>query len=73
VSPALAGAAYVLAGLALGVYAATREYQDGALPRDRTSAGVVGLFVACFWPAVVAVVALGIAAHWCARLVRRVR
>ena len=67
------GVAYVLVGLGLGVYAATREYQDGALPHDTTSAGVVGFFVACFWPVVVAVIGLGVAAHWCARLVRRIQ
>jgi hypothetical protein len=61
--------AYALVGLSLGVYAATREYQEGSLPHDTTSAGVVGFFVALFWPVVVAVVALGIAAHWLARLV----
>jgi len=57
-------AAYVVVGLGLGIYAATREYQDGSLPHDNTSAGVVGFFVACFWPIVVAVIALGIAAYW---------
>lgn len=64
---------YALVGLGLGIYAATREYQDGSLPHDTTSAGVVGFFVACFWPVVVAVIALGIAAHEMARLVGRAR
>jgi Zn-dependent protease with chaperone function len=55
---------YIVIGLAAGLYAATREYQDGSLPNDTTSAGVVGFFVACFWPVVAAIIALGIAAHW---------
>jgi type III secretory pathway component EscS len=55
---------YAVVGISLGLYAATREYQDGSLPSDTTSAGVVGFFVACFWPVVVVVIAFGIAAHW---------
>jgi type III secretory pathway component EscS len=55
---------YAVVGLGLGLYAATREYQDGSLPHDDTSAGVVGLFVACFWPVVVVIIAFGVAAHW---------
>jgi hypothetical protein len=61
--------AYAIVGLGLGIYAATREYQDGSLPHDNTSAGVVGLFVACFWPVVVVIIALGIAANYLARLI----
>jgi type III secretory pathway component EscS len=56
--------AYAVIGLTLGLYAATREYQDGSLPYDDTSAGAVGFFVACFWPVVVVVIAFGVAAHW---------
>jgi nitric oxide reductase large subunit len=62
-------AVYAVIGLGLGLYAATREYQDGSLPHDNTSAGVVGLFVACFWPVVVAIIALGIVANQLSRLI----
>lgn len=64
-------AVYVVVGLSLGVYVAAREYEDGSLPDDGASAGLVGFFVACFWPVVVVVVALGIAAHWLARIIGR--
>lgn len=59
---------YVVIGLAAGIYAATREYQDGSLPNDTTSAGVVGFFVACFWPVVGAIIGLGIIAYQIRRL-----
>jgi hypothetical protein len=60
--------AYAVIGLVLGVYAAAREYRDESVPADNTSAGVVGFFVACFWPVVVVIVALGIAGRWALKL-----
>jgi hypothetical protein len=55
-------AAYIVIGLAGGVLAARHEYRDGASPSRLDSAGVVGMFVALFWPAVAVVLAFGLVA-----------
>jgi hypothetical protein len=60
---------YAAIGLVAGLFAAVREYQDGAAPGNEVSAGAVGFFVACFWPFVGVVVGFGIAAHGIARVV----
>jgi ABC-type antimicrobial peptide transport system permease subunit len=54
--------AYAAVGLVAGVVAARYEYRDGAAPDSVGSAGAVGMFVALFWPAMVLVLAFGLAA-----------
>jgi hypothetical protein len=61
---------YILIGLVVGGVAAVHEYQDGGIPGNVGSAGAVWVGAACFWPFVVLVVGLGMAAHGIARLVR---
>jgi hypothetical protein len=55
-------AAYIIVGLAAGVIAARYEYRDGASPGRIDSAGVIGMFTACFWPAVAVALAFGLVA-----------
>lgn len=62
--------AYCAVGLVCALAAAVYEYHDGALPGDVGSAGVVGLFVLLFWPVVVLVMLLGVAAFNIARGIR---
>ncbi len=59
---------YAIIGLATGVLVAVREYHDGV---DMIEAGLAGVFVACFWPIVGAVMALGIIAFGISRLIWR--
>ena len=62
--------AYCAIGVVCALAAAAYEYNDGALPGDVGSAGVVGLFVLLFWPIVALVVLLGIGAFSIARFIR---
>jgi hypothetical protein len=52
-------AAYATIGLAVGLAAARYEYRDGAAPGHIDSAGAVGLFAACLWPLVGAMLLIG--------------
>jgi uncharacterized membrane protein YeaQ/YmgE (transglycosylase-associated protein family) len=53
-------AAYIVIGLVAGVLAARYEYRDGTIGGSIITAGVVGMFVALFWPAVAVMLLFGL-------------